>query len=284
MYLQRTRVLLGETPLQSLRDATVAFPGCGGVGGATAVLLARTGIGGFILADPGAFDPPDMNRQWGATVATLGHSKVAVYERLIREINPAARIRTYPEGVTPDNVDAFLEGADIVVDGLDLSVPLPLRLRVYAQARQRGLYCLSSPIIGMATVMMSAAPDGMLLDGPICELVDHLLRTARLPSGFRHHLLPDHVDALEHGVGAGMVPSIGIAPALSAGFVSSEVTLILLRRHFPHWRRPIALPDVLVIEAVRPTFRIVHYRELFFGEPATPAATCDDRRAPGSVV
>jgi tRNA threonylcarbamoyladenosine dehydratase len=269
LYLQRTGALLGSDAVRTLRGATVAIPGCGGVGGATAVLLARTGIGGFILADPGEFDPPDMNRQWGATVSTLGQNKARVYERLLRDINPSVRIRTYPQGITDDNVDDFLDGADVVVDGLDFAVPLPLRLRLYANARKRGLYCLSSPIIGMATVMMCAAPDGMPLDAPIDALVARLKRTARLPDGFRSHLLPDHVEALERGVAAGTIPSIGIAPAFSAGFVSSEVALILLRRQFPHWRAPIALPDVLVIEAIRPNCRVVDFDELF--SPATPS-------------
>jgi hypothetical protein len=227
------------------------------------VLLARTGIGGFILADPGDFDPPDMNRQWGAAVSTLGQNKTRVYERLLRDINPAVRVRTYPEGVTEQNLDGFLAGADLVVDGLDLGVPLPLRLQVYAQARRRGLYCLSSPIIGMATVMMCGAPDGMPLEAPIQALVEQLRGSARLPPGFRDHLLTDHVDAVERGVASGTVPSIGIAPAFSAGFVSAEVTLILLRRHFPHWRRPIALPEILVIEAVRPSCRVVDFHDLF---------------------
>ena len=41
-------------------------------------------------------------------------SDEALYEQLIRDINPAARIVTYPEGLTEDNVDRFLADADVV--------------------------------------------------------------------------------------------------------------------------------------------------------------------------
>src|SRR5512141_2515284 len=83
-FLQRTELLLGAEPLRTLQNATVAIPGCGGVGGATAILLARTGIGGFVLADPGTFDPPDINRQWAAATSTLGRNKADVYAELLR--------------------------------------------------------------------------------------------------------------------------------------------------------------------------------------------------------
>ncbi len=44
-----------------------------------------------------------------------------------------------------------------------------------------------------------------------------------------------------------------------AGDEVGRYPLLLLRRHLPHWRAPIALPDVLVIEAVRPNCRVVPF-------------------------
>src|SRR5690242_674849 len=87
-FLHRTTMLLGERGVARLRDRTVAIAGCGGVGGATAITLARLGVGGFVLADPGIFDPPDLNRQWAGRRSTLGRNKTEVHAELLREINP----------------------------------------------------------------------------------------------------------------------------------------------------------------------------------------------------
>jgi hypothetical protein len=103
----------------------------------------------------------------------------------------------------------------------------------------------------------------MPLDPLISELVDRLLAGAGLPGGFRRHLWAQHVDAIEASVGRGAVPSIGIGPALSASFVSSELLILLLRECFPEWRTPLCLPEILVIEGLRPNYQVVHYGELF---------------------
>ncbi len=60
--------LFSHSEQDRLRNATVIVAGVGGVGGIQAVTLARFGIGKMILIDPGAFDPPDMNRQYGRSV------------------------------------------------------------------------------------------------------------------------------------------------------------------------------------------------------------------------
>ena len=38
---------------------------------------------------------------------------------MARDINPEMEVSVFPEGVTADNVDQFLEGADLFIDGLD---------------------------------------------------------------------------------------------------------------------------------------------------------------------
>src|SRR5262245_17460563 len=55
-FLERTQRLFGREALLTLRGRRIAVAGCGGVGGATSILLARLGVERFHLADPGAFD------------------------------------------------------------------------------------------------------------------------------------------------------------------------------------------------------------------------------------
>src|SRR5262245_54211900 len=102
-----------------LRRKRVAIAGLGGVGGYHLLTLVRLGVGAFTLAEFDTFDLPNFNRQAGAGLSTVGRRKLDVLVGMARDINPELEIRTVPEGITAANVDEFLDGADIYVDGLD---------------------------------------------------------------------------------------------------------------------------------------------------------------------
>ena len=65
------------------------------------------------------FEVENFNRQAGARLSTIGRPKVDVMAEMACEINPDVRIAKFAQGVTPQNIDAFLSGCDIYVDGLD---------------------------------------------------------------------------------------------------------------------------------------------------------------------
>lgn len=104
---------------QQLRHKRVAIAGLGGVGGVHLLTLCRLGIGKFHLADFDVFDLVNFNRQAGATVSTLGHSKLETMVRQARDINPELEIKEFSDGLTAQNVDDFLNDVDIYIDGLD---------------------------------------------------------------------------------------------------------------------------------------------------------------------
>lgn len=98
-----------------LSQSRVAIIGCGGLGGRTAELLARLGIGHLILTDPDSFSESNLNRQIFCTTRTLGCNKVEVLAEELGKINPALQFTTYINLFTADS----LASVDIVVDGLD---------------------------------------------------------------------------------------------------------------------------------------------------------------------
>jgi len=95
--------------------AKVAVIGCGGLGGRTAELLARVGIGHLILTDPDVFSESNLNRQIFCSMETLGYKKVEVLSRELQKINPALQATEYE---TFFNEQSIVNG-DIVIDGLD---------------------------------------------------------------------------------------------------------------------------------------------------------------------
>ena len=102
-----------------LRGARVAIAGLGGVGGAHLLTLARLGIGRFHIADFDRFEVHNFNRQAGAFVSTLQQPKVDVAATMARDVNPEAEVRSFGDGVTAPNLDDFLHGVEVYVDGID---------------------------------------------------------------------------------------------------------------------------------------------------------------------
>jgi len=108
-----------ETEQQFLRTRRIAIAGLGGVGGSHLLTLTRLGIGRFNISDLDTFELVNFNRQAGAALSHIDGKKVEVLDEMARDINPELDIRVFPKGVNSENLDEFLEGVDLYVDGLD---------------------------------------------------------------------------------------------------------------------------------------------------------------------
>lgn len=146
-----------------LRGARVAIAGLGGVGGAHLLTLARLGIGAFHVADFDRFEVHNTNRQAGAMSSTMGCPKSTTLARMARDINPELDISVFEEGVTAENVDHFLRGVDVYVDGLDLFV-LPVRRMVFSRCAALGIPAITAAPLGMGTSFLYFDPKGMTFE------------------------------------------------------------------------------------------------------------------------
>ncbi|WP_394829523.1 Rv1355c family protein [Pendulispora albinea] len=104
------------------------------VGQSTAVTLALEGIGGALrLADFDSLSLGNMNRL-RAGVHALGVNKAVLTARAIFELDPYASLSIFPEGITDANIEAFLEGLDLLFEEAD-----DLRMKVRLRERARAL-------------------------------------------------------------------------------------------------------------------------------------------------
>ena len=118
-----------------LRTARIAVCGVGGMGGAIAQVLARSGVGALSILDKDRFEPSNNNRQIYSHVGTWGRTKVEVTAEELGRINPELEVRVF-DHFGADNVDAVLDGVNVVINGMD---ELPACLRLWRAARDRGL-------------------------------------------------------------------------------------------------------------------------------------------------
>ena len=116
----RTRMLIGDEPMQRLSQARVAVFGVGGVGGYCVEALARAGVGTLHLYDDDTVSESNLNRQLAALHSTLGQPKAEVMARRVQDINPACQVRAIRMFYLPSNAGQVdLSQYDYVVDCID---------------------------------------------------------------------------------------------------------------------------------------------------------------------
>ena len=216
----------------ALKRSRVAIAGLGGVGGSHLLTLARLGIGSFSIADFDRFELQNFNRQVGATLSNVGLPKVEVLERMARDINPELDVRAFPQGVTADNVDAFLEGVAVYVDGLDFFAVDARRL-VFAACRERGIPAVTVAPLGMGAALLYFDPAGMSFEQYFrLEGRSRQDQLARFMAGLSPAMLQRRYLAVRSAVNFNQEkgPSTPMACELCAGVMGTEVLKILLKR------------------------------------------------------
>ena len=228
--------ILSEAEQARLATCSIAIAGMGGIGGNVAVILARMGVGRFRIADFDNFELANINRQYGATVDTIGQPKCAVTAAAIKAINPSAQVQVFSEGFTSQNGDELLSEADIAVDAIDF-YSIDTHLEFHARTREHGLFTLMGSPIGFSACLQVFDPAGMSL-AEYCGIrpgMDPLEEQLRYACGLVPALA--HIDYYDVSTAesntdfsAGVGPSVASACGLAAALVATEIVLILLNR------------------------------------------------------
>ena len=224
--------LISPTEQQTLRSRRVAVAGLGGVGGVDLVALARLGIGSFSIADPDIFEARNTNRQYGATRSAEGRYKAEVMRDIVRDINPEADIRVFKEPLGPQNAADFLEGADVLVDGID-AFEIDLRRVLFREARERRIHALGAGPVGFSTVWVIFGPNSMTFDRyfDLSDAMDPVEKFVAYVAGMAPTSLQRrYMDLAYLDVKNRTGPSAGLACHLASGVVAAEVLKILLGR------------------------------------------------------
>ena len=116
----RTRLLVGDDPIDKLAAAKIAVFGVGGVGGFCVEALARAGVGALHLYDDDTISESNLNRQIVALHSTVGKSKAEVMAQRVLDINPNCQVEAIRMFYLPENAEQVdFSQYDYVVDCID---------------------------------------------------------------------------------------------------------------------------------------------------------------------
>jgi tRNA A37 threonylcarbamoyladenosine dehydratase len=221
-----------EDEQKKIRASRVAIAGMGGVGGFHLLALTRLGVGAFNLADFDTYDIVNFNRQAGAATSTLERAKLEVMAAQAQDINPELELRKFPDGLTTTNLDAFLDGVDLYVDGLDFFA-LDIRQAVFAACYARNIPAITVAPLGMGAALFNFMPKQASFEDyfgfkqrPLLQKALRFyigLAPARLHNGYL-------VDPSKIDLAARKGPSTVMGCLLCAGIAGTESLKILLGR------------------------------------------------------
>lgn len=131
----RNRDIITREEQQKLYGLTVAYAGLS-VGSHGVLTFAHLGGNKRIrIADPDTVSPSNLNRMRYDFLA-VGRKKTDMVREHLYQLNPYADIAAFDEGVTPETMDAFLDGADVLVEETD---NLEMKIRLRLAAREKGI-------------------------------------------------------------------------------------------------------------------------------------------------
>ena len=174
--LSRNHDLITQEEQALLSEKRVAFAGLN-VGNPAAVCMVQEGVGGtFAFADNDILGLSNLNR-FRAGLCEVGLNKAVLSAHQAYEIDPFVDIDLYPNGITPENLEEFLEGADLFVEEMD-NLPLKIITREQAKAKK------------IPTIMVTGNGGGCVLDIERYDLEPELeILSGELPAATREAIL-----------------------------------------------------------------------------------------------
>lgn len=237
--VSRSGCFLGNTLLEQvanqakLSHAVVGVAGAGGIGGAVALGLARLGVRHIKIADPDSFEISNINRQFGASLETVGRNKALVVAELVHQLAGDVTIEVFPEGIQKHTADAFVDGCDLVLDQMDfysISERYALHRAYRKSDKCKGM--LASSVVGWGANIYKFEKDGLTLEDfyGISEdaemtpaLVDKLVK---LQASYQPRF-PSISNIYGWMQATGNVPILSIAPTASHYLILCRSTLML---------------------------------------------------------
>ena len=252
--------IFSESEQEKLQQSTIAIAGVGGVGGLLAERLIRMGVGRLKIADPGTFEKSNLNRQFGASMTSLGYNKAETVFHQIKDINPQAKIDYNTAGITSET-DAirFVSDSDLVIDEMDFGL-FKQSISLQRAARQRGIYYFFTSAIGFGAVAAIFAPEGLTL-----EEFDNVPANVDLSSIEKLHVSLERVMPIipsytlvkvptvlqEIYAGERAAPTISIGVGLASILAASEAINIILKK-----RNVVVAPQYTYIDLLDQRFVI----------------------------
>src|SRR3984957_6011965 len=110
---------VGAAGQARLAAASVLVVGAGGLGCPVLQYLAGAGVGKLVVVDHDRVEETNLHRQPLYGMGDIGKPKAETARTVLQRFNPEIAIEAVVERLTPQNVEALVARADVIVDAAD---------------------------------------------------------------------------------------------------------------------------------------------------------------------
>lgn len=179
---------------ERLRDSVIGVVGTGGIGGAVAARLVRMGALNLKLADPDHFDLTNVQRQYGAGRDTIGRNKAEVVAEQVYDLTGDVNIDVFPEGITPDSAEEFMDGCDYVMDQMEFfQIKNRYALHRAFRASDRCKFMFKIPTVAHSTIIFTYTKDSMPIE-EVYDLPEDAEFTPEVTRRLMERIMPEYQD------------------------------------------------------------------------------------------
>ncbi len=129
----------------ALQQSTVLVMGAGGLGSATLMYLAASGVGHILVSDPDEVELSNLQRQIAHTSGRIGQNKAESARRQMLAQNPEIAVTAIPDALAGTELKDAVQSADAVVVGTDT---LSSRLAAMAACLESGTPLVHAAALG----------------------------------------------------------------------------------------------------------------------------------------
>jgi molybdopterin-synthase adenylyltransferase len=148
---------IGEAGQDRIARATVCLIGVGALGSAIAEILVRGGIKRLVIADRDVVEISNLQRQvlFNEQDAANRLRKADGAAVKLRGVNRLVAIDSLAEEISADNIDSFIDGATVVMDGTD---NFETRYLINDACLRKGIPWVYGGVVGMSGLVMPIVP------------------------------------------------------------------------------------------------------------------------------
>lgn len=215
----RTRALIGEAGLECLKRTKAAVVGLGGVGGAAAVSLARSGVGELVLVDGDVIALSNLNRQRVSRMENIGRNKAEAMAEEIASIAPETRTTALGAFLRENNAEELIpQGVEYVIDAID---SLRDKVALIKSCHARGIRIISATGAGnrLRADQLRYADLFQTAGDPVCRILRRELRGA-----VERHPVVASLE-LPHQAEKGVIASMAFVPNTMGLLLANWVVL-----------------------------------------------------------
>lgn len=151
---------IGEDGQSRLLKSRVTVLGCGALGTCISEHLTRAGIGDILIIDRDFIELNNLQRQHLFSEGDVGEPKALVAERKLKSINSTISIQGVVDDVNETNIQTYVQGRDVLVDGTD---NLNARFLINDASVKWGIPWVHGACVSVHGQVMGISPQGPCL-------------------------------------------------------------------------------------------------------------------------